>query len=64
MSQATTQVIGRNGFEYDAKHIRDNLYIVGKFIVTVEDGKCDDTLCLATKSNLAKWSINKAKNHN
>jgi hypothetical protein len=46
-----TTVIGRNGYEYDAKHISGDLFIVGKFIVTVEDGKVEKTVCRATKTN-------------
>jgi len=49
-----TTVMGRNGYEYDAVQINDNLYIVGKFIVTVEDGKCEDTICRATKANVKR----------
>ncbi len=52
----TSTVIGRNGYEYDAQHLSGNLYIVGKFIVTVVDGKCDETICKATKANVAKYS--------
>lgn len=50
----STVVKGRNGFDYDAVQINDNLYIVGKFIVIVEDGKCEETICLATKANVSK----------
>lgn len=46
-------VTGRNGFEYDAKHISGNLYIVGKFIVIVLDGICQETVCKATRANIA-----------
>jgi hypothetical protein len=49
----TTTVTGRNGFQYDAKHISGNLYIVGKFIVIVLDGICQETVCKATKANVA-----------
>ena len=49
----TTTVTGRNGFQYDAKHISGNLYIVGKFIVIVSDGICQETVCKATKANVA-----------
>jgi hypothetical protein len=52
----TTTVTGRNGFEYDAVQIKNDFYIVGKFIVTVEDGKCKQTVCKATKANVAKFS--------
>ena len=51
-----TTVMGRNGYEYDAVQINDDLYIVGKFIVTVEDGKCEDTICRATKANVKRLS--------
>ena len=51
-----TTVTGRNGYEYDATHINGNLYIVGKFIVVVEDGKCEDTICRATKANVKRLS--------
>lgn len=50
------EVIGRNGSIYSAKPVCGNLYIVGKFIVSVEDGKCIDTICKATKANVAKYS--------
>ena len=53
---ATTVVTGRNGYEYDAVLVKGNLYIVGKFIVTVEDGECKETVCKATKANIAKLS--------
>lgn len=52
----TIEVIGRNGIVYDAKHIKGNRYIVGKFIVTVEDGRVVDTLCKATKVNISMYS--------
>ena len=45
---AVATVIGRNGTEYDAKRISENLYIVGKFVVTVEDGYVIDTIRKAT----------------
>lgn len=47
-----TTVIGRNGYEYDAQQITSKLFIVGKFVVTVEDGKVEDTVCRATKANI------------
>jgi len=50
------EVIGRNGSIYDAIQISNELYIVGKFIVLVEDGKCEETICKATKANVAKYS--------
>lgn len=49
-------VTGRNGFEYDAKHLRNDLYIVGTFIVRVEDGKCTETICKATKANVKSFA--------
>jgi hypothetical protein len=48
-------VIGRNGSIYPATPVQGNLYIVGKFIVVVEDGRCVDTVCKATKANLARY---------
>ena len=48
------EVTGRNGSIYNATHLRANLYIVGKFIVSVEDGKCVETVCKATAANVAK----------
>jgi hypothetical protein len=52
----TTTVIGRNGFEYDAQNINGDLFIVGKFIVRVENGKVEDTICRATKANVKRLS--------
>ena len=49
----TIEVTGRNGFKYDAKHVSGCLYVVGKYIVKVIDGKCDETICKATKANIA-----------
>jgi len=49
-----TTVIGRNGYEYDAQHISGNLFIVGKFIVRVTEGKCEKTICRATKANVKR----------
>jgi len=49
-----TEVIGRNGYVYDATHISGNLYIVGKFIVEVINGQCAATICKATKANIAR----------
>jgi len=46
------KVIGRNGFEYDAKHLGGNLYIVGGYLVRVNDRKCERTICKATKMNI------------
>ena len=51
-----TTTTGRNGFEYDAKHIKDNFYIVGIYIVRVVDGKCVETMCRATKAYVAAFS--------
>ena len=53
MTKATT-VIGRNGFEYNAQQITADLYVVGKYIVTVEEGRTIDTVCRATKANVAR----------
>ncbi len=47
-----TQVTGRNGYEYDAQHIARDLFIVGRYIVRVEDGKVTDTICRATRGNI------------
>ena len=52
----TTTVIGRNGFEYDATSINGNLFVVGKFIVLVEDGMCRETICKATKANVKRYA--------
>ena len=52
----TTTVIGRNGYEYDAQQISNGLYIVGKFIVAVEGGKVENTICRATKANVKRLS--------
>lgn len=46
-------VLGRNGFEYEAKHVSGDLYIVGRFVVRVVDRKVVATVCRATKSNIA-----------
>jgi hypothetical protein len=46
------EVIGRNGYRYPAVHVINDLFIVGKFIVRVEDGECKDTICKATKANV------------
>jgi hypothetical protein len=56
---STATVIGRNGYEYDAKHVTGDLYVVGKFIVRVMDGKCDETLCRATKRNVEMFAKSK-----
>ena len=32
-------VMGRNGYEYDAKHISGNFYRVGRQVVVVKSGK-------------------------
>ncbi len=42
-----TTVTGRNGYEYDAEHISRDLYVVGNYIVRVEDGKVEETICRA-----------------
>ena len=52
----TATVIGRNGYEYDAKLLLGQIYIVGNFIVRVIDGKVDRTLCRATKKMVALYS--------
>jgi len=52
----TIEVIGRNGYSYDAIPVSGNLFIVGKFIVRVELGHVTGTVCAATKSNLTRWS--------
>ena len=49
------QVTGRNGYIYPATLISGNLYIVGKYIVTVVDGRCDETIARATKANVARY---------
>lgn len=55
------EVIGRNGDIYPAEHIKDNLYIVGAYIVEVEwDENCsrwqvEHTVCRATKVNVKKY---------
>jgi hypothetical protein len=51
----TIEVIGRNGYIYFATHINGDLYVVGKYVVRVEDGKCRETICRATKANLARF---------
>jgi hypothetical protein len=55
------ELIGRNGFAYDAKLISflptgEGYYIVGKYIVLSEDHKtvCR-TICSATKTNIAAF---------
>jgi len=55
-TQTTIEVIGRNGFDYEATHLSADLYIVGKFIVRVESGKCTDTIARATKANVKRYS--------
>lgn len=50
--QKTVEVVGRNGYLYDATPISGNLYIVGKYIVVVEHGVVQDTVCRATEENL------------
>ena len=53
---AKVTVRGRNGYDYDATPVKGELFIVGKFIVEVIDGKCERTICKATKANVAKYS--------
>lgn len=48
------EVIGRNGIRYDATHLSGYLWIVGAYIVLVRDGICQETICRATKANIAK----------
>jgi hypothetical protein len=50
----TIEVTGRNGYTYPATLVKGNLYVVGKFVVSVEDGACKQTICRATKANVAK----------
>ena len=52
----TTTVTGRNGSEYDATQVSGNVFIVGKYLVRVIDGKCETTLCKATKYNVKMYS--------
>jgi hypothetical protein len=52
----TIEVTGRNGFKYDAKPLTGCFFVVGKFIVTVFDGQCCDTVCKATKKNIQRYS--------
>lgn len=55
-STSTIEVRGRNGHDYDAEPVggvaADNLYIVGKWVVTVWEGEVRSTVCRATKANL------------
>jgi len=53
----TIDVIGQNGYIYDALFICKNFYLVGKFIVEVDaiEGKVIRTMCRATKSNLSMY---------
>jgi hypothetical protein len=51
----TIEVAGRNGYKYPATQVKGDLYIVGKFIVLVEDGLCTQTICKATKANVARY---------
>jgi len=51
----TIEVIGRNSYKYDATHLSGNLYIVGKYIVLVEQNRyCRETIARATKANIEK----------
>lgn len=34
------EVIGRNGYIYDAEHVCGDFYKVGRYVVVVEDGRC------------------------
>jgi hypothetical protein len=54
--ETMTTATGRNGFEYDAKHIKDDFYIVGVYIVRVIDGRCVETMCRATKKYIVAFS--------
>ena len=50
-----TEVIGRNGYEYDCKHVAGNVYIVGAYLVIVNESRVvEETICRATKANVAK----------
>ena len=49
-------VIGRNGFEYEAKHLANDFYVVGTYIVRVENGKCVETMTKATKAYVKAYS--------
>ena len=56
------ELIGQNGFAYDAELIStlptgEGYYIVGKFIVMSEDNKTVyRTICSATKKNVAAFT--------
>jgi hypothetical protein len=50
----TVEITGRNGFVYDATHLRDDLYIVGHFIVRVENSHVVETVSRATKSSIKR----------
>jgi hypothetical protein len=54
-AKMTIEVTGRNGYKYPATQVKGDLYVVGKFIVLVEDGFCTQTACKATKANVAKY---------
>jgi|TARA_R110002096_G_scaffold55026_3_gene141594 hypothetical protein len=60
-STLPTIVIGRNGFEYDATQLASDLFVVGKYIVRVENGCCMETLCRATKSSVQACTVQKVK---
>lgn len=47
----TIEVIGRNGYIYDATPLRGDLVVVGKWIVRIQDGKVKDTVARATRAN-------------
>lgn len=56
-----TEVIGRNGYEYDCQHVAGSVYIVGKYLVTVNEFRVvEETLCRATKANVAKMKARAA----
>lgn len=45
------EVIGRNGYTYNATPLRGDLAIVGTWIVRIQDGKVKDTVARATRAN-------------
>lgn len=51
MAKIYDEVNGRSGYLYPAKHLSGNLYIVGKYIVLVEENAVQETICKATKKN-------------
>lgn len=56
-----SEVIGRNGFRYDAEHVSGNVYVVGRYLVIVRGGYCRETIGRATKAAIeeikkrARW---------